>query len=77
MKFSTALSLALFAASPSVNAFTTTTCPSATLRGSTSLNDSPFFSTDIAKSLDKEVSYSQQTQHVLCRDQEHGVKFLQ
>ena len=60
MKFSTALSLALFAASPSVNAFTTTTtCPSATLRGSTSLYDSPFFSTDIAKSLDKEVSYSQ------------------
>ena len=53
MKFSTALSLAL--AAPIVTAFTT--CPSAKVTTrTTSLYDSPFFSSDISKALDKEVS---------------------
>lgn len=59
MKFSRALSLALFAPA-AVTAFTT--CPSSAVslnRGSDlSMSDTPFFSTDIAKALDKEVSYS-------------------
>jgi len=54
MKFSTALSFALLAA-PAVNAFTT--CPSTSLRATTHLADSPFFSSDISTALDKEVSY--------------------
>jgi len=58
MNFSRALSLVLIAAPAAVTAFTT--CPSSAVsvkRGS-SLADTPFFSTDIAKALDKEVSYS-------------------
>jgi len=55
MKFSTALSLAL--AAPAVTAFTT--CPSAKVTTrTTSLYDSPFFSSDISKALDNEISYS-------------------
>lgn len=53
MKFSTAISLA-FLAAPAVNAFT---APSVNVRStSLSMSDS-VFSTDIAKALDKEVSY--------------------
>jgi len=55
MKFSTALTLAISA--PAVIAFTTT-CPSSITRASTSLADTPFFSSDIASALDKEIEYS-------------------
>ena len=57
MKFSTALSLAFFAA-PAVNAFTTCPSSASTLQrtSSLSMSDTPFFSSDIAAALDKEVS---------------------
>mmetsp|Transcript_7303 Transcript_7303/g.18143 ORF Transcript_7303/g.18143 Transcript_7303/m.18143 type:complete len:323 (-) Transcript_7303:295-1263(-) len=57
MKFSTAISLALLAA-PAVNAFTTCSPSSLNRASSLSMADSPFFTSDIAKALDKEVSYS-------------------
>mmetsp|Transcript_4208 Transcript_4208/g.5501 ORF Transcript_4208/g.5501 Transcript_4208/m.5501 type:complete len:322 (+) Transcript_4208:42-1007(+) len=59
MKFSRTIALALFAA-PAVTAFTAAPSSASTLNrvGSLSMADTPFFSTDIASALDKEVSYS-------------------
>jgi len=57
MKFSRSFLLAVLAA-PAVTAFT---CPSATRRTSAtslSMSDTPFFSSDITKALDKEIQYS-------------------
>jgi hypothetical protein len=56
MKFSRTISLAFFAA-PAALAFTTAPSTVTVNRG-TALADTPFFSTDIASALDKEVSYS-------------------
>jgi len=56
MNFSSAIiSLALLAA-PAVNAFTTSSV--SINRATTSLADTPFFSSDIASALDKEIQYS-------------------
>jgi hypothetical protein len=55
MQFSRTLALALLAA-PAVNAFM---APSVSQRGAVSLAaESPFFSSDISKALDKEISYA-------------------
>jgi len=56
MKFSRTITLAFFAAPAVVTAFTA--APVSVSRSSSlSMSDTPFFSSDIAKALDKEVSY--------------------
>jgi len=57
MKFSRTITLAFFAAPAVVTAFTASSV-SVFRTNSLSMADSPFFSSDIAKALDKEVSYS-------------------